>query len=260
MTDSTHAAETVNNGGAQTLARGLSILKFLVAQAEPQRPSQIASGLQLERSAVYRLLRELESGSFVAREPDSGRYIVGTGLIALSALVIRQVDLRRTARPFMEQLSRATNETVSLHLRQGLNRVCVDVIPSRQMVAHLVEIGETVPLYSGPSGKAILAFLEPTEAAAIVEGGCRTLEERDALLAVLEDIRHKGYVASVGDRSPVVAGLSAPVFGFEGVRGSLTVTGPSSRWDAAAMEAAAPLIVKVSRELSASLGHRSDRS
>jgi DNA-binding IclR family transcriptional regulator len=259
MADSTHVAETVNSGGAQTLARGLSILKFLVAQAEPQRPSQIASGLQLERSAVYRLLRELESSSFVTREPDSGRYIVGTGLIALSALVIQRVDLRRTAQPFMEQLSRATNETISLHLRQGSNRVCVDVIPSRQMASHLVEIGETVPLYAGPSGNAILAFLEPTEAAAIVEDGRRTRKERDALLTLLEDIRQRGYVASVGDRSPVVAGLSAPVFSFEGVRGSLTVTGPSSRWDEAAMESAAPLIVKLSRELSASLGHRLDQ-
>jgi DNA-binding IclR family transcriptional regulator len=243
-------------GGAQTLARGLRIIEFLVTQSEPQRPSQIASSLKLERSAVYRLLRELENGGFVARDPDSGRFTVGTGLIGLSALVMQRVDLRRAALPLMEQLSLATNESISLHIRQGRYRVCVDAIPSRQAVAHTVMLGERVPLHEGQSSKAILAFLEPTEAAAIVEEACSTRRERSAFLAMLDEVRQRGYIALVGDRSSVVAGISAPVFGFDGVRGSLTITGPADRWDEAAMESAAPLLLKVSRELSDSLGHR----
>ena len=242
--------------GAQTLARGLRIIEFLVAQNEPQRPSQIAHSLGLERSAVYRLLGELQSNSFVAREANTGRFTVGTGLIALSALVIRRVDLRRAAMPLMEQLSLATNETVSLHIRQGRNRVCVEAIPSRQVVGHAAALGEIVPLYEGPSSKAILAFVEPNEGVDIVEQAQLSRKERSALLAVLDEIRQRGYVASVGDRSPAVAGISAPVFGFDGVRGSLTITGPTGRWDEAAMQSAAPLLLKASKELSALLGYR----
>jgi len=158
----------------------------------------------------------------------------------------------------MEQLSRATNETISLHLRQGRNRVVVDAIRARQAVSHSVEIGDQVPLQEGPSGKAILAFLEPNEAAAIVDDALGTRKERTELLAALEEIRRQGYVALVGDRSPVVAGISAPVFGFDGVRGSLTITGPSDRWDKEAMEAHAALLVRASNELSAALGYRID--
>jgi len=246
------------SAGAQTLARGLRVVGLLVDESEPQRPSQIARALDLERSAVYRLLRELESHSYVARDAESGRYSVGSGLIALSARVMRRVDLRRTARPLMEQLSRATNETISLHLRQGRNRVVVDAIRARQAVSHSVEIGDQVPLQEGPSGKAILAFLEPNEAAAIVDDALGTRKERTELLAALEEIRRQGYVALVGDRSPVVAGISAPVFGFDGVRGSLTITGPSDRWDKEAMEAHAALLVRASNELSAALGYRID--
>ena len=242
--------------GAQTLARGLRVVGFLVTAPEPQRPSQIARALDLERSAVYRLLRELESHTYVARDIESGRYTIGSGLIVLSARVMRRVDLRRTAWPLMERLSQATNETISLHLRQGPNRVAIDVIPARQAVAHSVEIGEQVPLYEGPSGKAILAFLEPNEAAAIVEGAAATRQQRTDLLAVLEGIRRRGYVSLVGDRSPVVSGISAPVFGFDGIRGSLTITGPSDRWDKEAMESQAPLLVRTASELSAAMGYR----
>jgi DNA-binding IclR family transcriptional regulator len=246
------------SAGAQTLARGLRVVGFLVSEPEPQRPSQIARALDLERSAVYRLLAELASQTWVARDTESGRYSIGSGLIALSARVMRRVDLRRTARPLMERLNQATNETISLHLRQGLNRVAIDAIPSRQAVSHHVEIGEQVPLYEGPSGKAILAFLEPNEAAAIVEGAAATRQQRADLLAVLEGIRRQGYVSLVGDRSPVVAGISAPVFGFDGVRGSLTITGPSDRWNKDAMESQAALLVRTSNELSAALGYRID--
>jgi DNA-binding IclR family transcriptional regulator len=136
--------------------------------------------------------------------------------------------------------------------------VSVDAIPPRQAVSHTVQIGEQVPLYEGPSGKAILAFLEPNEAAGIVDGAFTSRRERSSLMAVLEQIRRQGYVALVGDRSPVVAGISAPVFGFDGIRGSLTITGPSDRWTKEAMEAHAGLLLRTSNELSAALGYRAD--
>jgi DNA-binding IclR family transcriptional regulator len=256
MSDSKHVTETVS--GAQTLARGLRIVSFLVSESEPQRPAQIARSLELERSAVYRLLRELESGAFVTREAESGRYTIGSGLVALSARVMRRVDLRRAARPLMEQLSRATSETISLHVRHGRNRICVEVVPGRHTVSRVVEIGQTVPIHAGPSGKAILAFLEPAELASVMEEACPDHAGQVALFTTLEGIRQRGYVASVGDRSPGVGGLSAPLFNADGIVGSLTISGPSSRWNQGVMESAVPVLTQVSAELCAALGHRAD--
>jgi DNA-binding IclR family transcriptional regulator len=65
-------------------------------------------------------------------------------------------------------------------------------------------------------------------------------------------------VASVGDRTPGVGGLSAPLFNADGIVGSLTISGPSSRWNEDAMELAVPLLMQVTGELSTSLGHRSE--
>lgn len=200
MTNSARSGASTS-AGAQTLARGLRIVGLLVEESEPQRPTQIARALGLERSAVYRLLRELENNSFVSREPDSGRYTIGSGLVALSARVIRRVDLRRTARPLMEQLGLATRETISLHVRHGRSRICVETVPGRHMVSRVVEIGETLPLHAGPSGKAILAFVEPAEMASIVQEATEDQAARAAMFELLEGIRDRGYIASVGDRS-----------------------------------------------------------
>ncbi|ORA26288.1 IclR family transcriptional regulator [Mycobacterium aquaticum] len=255
MTDSTQS-ERKTSVGAQTLARGLDVLSFIADAQEPQRPADIARVLGLERSAVYRLLRELESSSFVTREPASGRYAIGSGLIALSARVVRRIDLRGMARPFMEQLGQATGETISLHVRQGRTRICIETVPGRHTVSRVVEIGETLPLEVGPSGKVILAFIEPAEMASIVEA--QHNEDPAVMYDVLERIRQDGYFAIVGDRSPGVGGLSAPFFNADGIVGALTISGPASRWNHEAQIAVAPEILTASIELSKTLGHRPD--
>jgi DNA-binding IclR family transcriptional regulator len=255
MLESTHNGRKANVG-AQTLARGLDVLSMIVDARGPQRPAEIARALGLERSAVYRLLRELESSSFVTREADSGRYAIGSGLVALSARVVRRIDLRGMARPIMEQLGQATSETISLHVRQGRSRICVETVAGRHTVSRVVEIGEILPLETGPSGKVILAFLEPAEMASIVEA--QDDLDRASMYEVLEQIRNDGYFAIIGDRLPGVGGLSAPFFNADGIVGALTISGPSSRWNHEAQIAAAPQIVAASVELSKALGHRPD--
>lgn len=242
--------------GTQTLARGLQILEFLVQEAEPQRPSDIARATGFDRSAVYRLLRELESHSLVARSSDSGRYQIGHGLIALAAVVLKRVETQRLARPLMEALGRATGETISLHIRNGRRRTCIETYPSRQAISRVIPIGESVPLFLGPTSKAILAFLDDAERESIAEDA-RTCDgaQYAAIAGQLERIRANGYIALVGDRAPGVGGLSAPVFDGEGVIGAITISGPSSRWTQQVMEDASGLLISACADLSALLGY-----
>src|SRR5882762_9044765 len=93
------------SSGAQTLARGLSVVEFLAAAVEPQRPSDIARALGLDRNAVYRMLLELQSQAYVVKVSERGGYVVGNGLVALAATVMRKVDLRRSALAYMEKVA-----------------------------------------------------------------------------------------------------------------------------------------------------------
>ena len=50
---------------------------------------------------------------------------------------------------------------------------------------------------------------------------------------LLDQIRRDGYCAAIGDRTPELAGVSAPVFHRSGaIAASLTLTMASSRYDA----------------------------
>ena len=78
-----------------------------------------------------------------------------------------------------------------------------------------MQVGDLVPLDRGAGGRVITAF----------QGGKGALYSR---------IRREGYVALLGDRSPELAGISAPVFRAQGdLAGAVTLTMPTNRFDAA---------------------------
>ena len=107
-----------------------------------------------------------------------------------------------------------------------------------------------VPLYAGPSGKAILAFLPAEDYTANVLAAERVGEDVVALEAQLASIRELGYIAAVGDRIAGVGGLSVPVWDARGVTASVTISGPAERWTQRAMEDAAPSVKEAAMQLS----------
>lgn len=208
----------------------------------------------MNRTTAYRLLSVLEDQTLVAREPGTRRYVIGTGLIALSAAVLRRIDVRRIARPVMERIAERTMETVTLHVRHANHRICIDGVESRHPIRRAIQLGEILPLDVGPSGKVILAHMEEPAVEAVLKAASEAGRPVSAVRAQLKEIRRRGYLASVGDRMPAIGGLSVPIFGVDGVTAALTVGGPSERWGQEAMDAAAPYIIAECAELAAQLG------
>jgi DNA-binding IclR family transcriptional regulator len=164
-------ANDKGGSGAQTATRALELLELFSGSSHPLGLAEIVDTTDLNRSAAYRLIRALESRRMIVREPNGRRYEVGAGLIAMSARVLDRVNIRRVGRPFVDTIAAATGETVTAHVRNGRQRVCVDVAEGRHQIRRVVPLGETLPLYAGPTGKAILAFVPPVE---LVRAECET--------------------------------------------------------------------------------------
>lgn len=230
------------------------MLRRFVENGAPASRAELATLTGMNRTTAYRLLSVLEEQSLVAREPGTRRYVIGTGLIALSATVLRRIDVRRLARPVMERIAERTMETVSLYVRHANYRICIDGVESRHPILRAIQLGEILPLDVGPSGKVILAHMEEPAVEAVLKAASEAGRPVSAVRAQLREIRRRGYLASVGDRMPEIGGLSVPIFGVDGVTAALTVGGPSDRWGQEAMEAAAPYVIAECAELAAQLG------
>jgi len=238
--------------GAQTARRALELLVALVDAAEPQSLDELAQRTGVQYSAAYRLLKMLEEQEFVLRDPDK-RYSTGSALVTLAAKILRQLDVRNAATETLATIAEQTNETVTLHVRRHQRRICVDGVESRQLVRRVVQLGENLPLFAGPTGKVILAFLPGPEKETVLQQAASLGEDLSVINAHIDEVTHKGYLATVSDRTAGVGGLSVPIFHPTGVVGAITVAGPEARWRKRQMDGYGPRLVEHAANVSARL-------
>jgi IclR family KDG regulon transcriptional repressor len=226
----------------------------VVRSEEPLGITDLSRSTGFDRAAVYRLMQPLLRHSFVAREPNGKRYLPGPGLVEIWATAMGRDGLRGSARAAMERIAERTNETVSLHLRDDQHRVCIDTVEGRQPIRRVVPLGERLPLYAGPTGKVILAFLPEAEVEAILALAAADGEDVERTREQLEEVRAKGYLAAVSDRIVGVGGLSVPVFNGAGVVAAVTASGPARRFSSEAMEEVAGFVSDACADISNALG------
>jgi DNA-binding IclR family transcriptional regulator len=229
--------------GTQTATRSLGMLFVVAASPDPLALRDIAATMGIAKSAAQRLLGELVRQSLLMRTPDN-RYGVGPSLVALAAQVLQDDALRVAARPVLDALVERTSETVSLYIRSVNQRVCIDSRESPHPIRRAVPLGRTSPLFVGPTGKVILAYLPSAEREIILAEAEAAGENVSLIRSQLGQIAENGYMAAVGDRIPGVGGLSFALLKDRVVIAAITVSGPADRWSVASMHAALPGIVQ----------------
>lgn len=249
-----------------TVERACDVLAaFARAKQADLGVTEIARDLELSKAVVHRILTTLVAKGLVVIDGDTRRYRLGPVVLALGVAYIDRLDLRQLALPRLRELSNATDETATLSIRYGWNRVYVDqVTPSRE-VKMSVALGHPFPLHAGSSSKAFLAFLEPEEQELYLAGGPlapltdRTITDAARLREELRATRVRGFAISSGERQDGAGSIAAPVFDHRSEpAGVISVCGPLERFRSE-LDAVTPRLLHATARLSAELGHRPDR-
>ena len=223
--------------------------------------TEIAQALNLSKAVVYRILSSFRAKGFVELDEATRRYSLGPRVLHLGLAYMNRMDVPSLARPLMEHLSVTTNETATLSLRTGWNRVYVDQVTPDRDVKMVVKLGVEYPLHAGASSKAFLAFLDPDEQKKYLS---RTLEKftpltvtsAKALRAELQQIADRGYAALMGERMDGAGSVAAPILGHDGRPAAvISVCGPVERFRDEATDIA-KLLVEATTGLSRRLGFR----
>jgi DNA-binding IclR family transcriptional regulator len=111
--------------------------------------------MSLTRSTTHRLANALIDRGFLTYLPRDG-YQLGPKLIQLGFLAQSQADIVQIARPRMEELAAASEDTVHLGRMDGDLALYLDKIPGRRRVEISSRIGDRQPLTSTGLGKALL--------------------------------------------------------------------------------------------------------
>ena len=248
---------------AQTLSRAVKILECF----SPERPEmgvrEVARMIELSSSATGRLMLAMKELGILNQNPATKTYSIGARSLAWAGVYLSTCDIRAVAMPYMEDLHRTTQETISLYILDGNERVCVERLESPQNVRIVARIGRRLPLYAGSAGKVFLAFLPETRREEILSTvtlspfTTNTITDKSELRSELERIREDGWAISHGEWMAEASGVAAPIFGQkEEVIGVLSISGPSQRFQQEVILKYCQILTDVAHQISAAMGSR----
>lgn len=217
----------------QSVERAIDVLRVLAAG--PQTVTTVANATGLAKGTVSRLLASLTHARFVVREAGSRRYMLGPGLLGLVAEVKTTFGwVGALAGPVLNALRDETGETITVHIRIGMERVCVDELPSPHPLRYTASVGSVDSLHIGSAGRVLLAFMDERERENTIAAlrldpvTENTITDRDALRREIELTRERGWAISIAERTQGSAALSVPVHGLDSVA-ALSVLSPKER-------------------------------
>jgi DNA-binding IclR family transcriptional regulator len=195
----------------RSIGRALEVLNCFDGQI-PLSLKDISSQVQLPESSLFRVLRTLEHHEYLQQHRD-GTYQLAPRLI-FGWLVRAAEHVRETARPEMEKLVNAFNETASLAYLFDDRIHVLDCLETFHEIRMTNKIGRVLPPHCSAMGKAITAFQDRSLADRMLEvygltpRTEHTITDRKKLFAEFTDIRKTGIA---WDKEESIAGKSASV-------------------------------------------------
>lgn len=243
--------------------RALQILELLSTRETPLSFIEISRALGYPLSSLHGLLRTLVEAGWAAYDESTRSYALGIRTLEAGNAYLRSMGLPDRARPVMEEVRDAVNETVQLAVLNGREAVYVAKVDGGQPVRLDSEVGRRLPAHATGLGKVLLADLS-REAYERLVGGVslerlteHTVADPVALARELARIRQHGYGLDGEECTVGVCCVAVPIFDYTGsVVAAMSVTAPTFRFGQERREQALLPLRQGAARLSAELGHR----
>ncbi len=242
-------------GSDGTVVGKVALVLETLADAGVAGVSELSRRTGLAKTTVHRTAKELHAVGFVERAGDG--YRLGAKMFELGSRVPGRRHLRDAALPFLEDLSRATNQTVHLAVLDGVEVIYVERLVGARSSEVPSSVAARLPLHCTATGKCILAFGEPLHAARVLREPLEPLTQHsirdtDDLRKQLDTVADRGFAEEVSEVSEGLRSLAAPIYSFgDALIGAISATGPIEDFDRDGIE---PLVLLAASGLSRTLG------
>jgi DNA-binding IclR family transcriptional regulator len=255
------AREERDQATVLTLAKGLRVLGLFDEQHREWTLDQVAEASGIPRATAHRMLRTLQDARYVVLDPDTNRYHLGPAMLRGMYLSTGFEDLVRVARPYLEALSRETEESVTLAVDVDGVAVGVETIPSARPFRRKLALGTIIGDLANSSGKILCAFKSEEERRRILANPHPqltqfTITDPKKLAEELDNIRREGLAFDMEERDLGTCAVTAGVRDQSGTFiASVSVVVPTGRFGPEERTRYADAVRRCCAELSAFLGY-----
>lgn len=222
----------------QSLARGLAVIRSFTAETPRQSLSEVARATGMTRASARRFLLTLETEGYV--RTDGRDFALTPRVLELGFSYLSAQSLPELAQPHLETLSRATGESSSASVLDGLDIVYVARVPTRRIMSVGITIGTRFPAFATSMGRVLLASASAADRDTYFASftptpfTARTTTAEDALRAELDRVSEQGWSLVDGELEHGLRALAAPVRRGGSVVAAINVSMPSTDEDAVA--------------------------
>jgi DNA-binding IclR family transcriptional regulator len=219
----------------RAVERAMQILSSFDGGHTERGVSEIAQATGLHKATTHRIVMTLLNGGFLERTADGERLRLGLGVVELGLGALRDLDFRRAAFPYMQQMVERFQETCDLGIFDHGRVLYVEVVHSEHSLTITTRVGRRLPAHCTASGKVFLAFLpapvvEPILSAPMKAFTERTITSPDRLREELEATRQRGYGLDDEEFELGIRAVSVPIRDIDGnVIAAMSMPGPSNR-------------------------------
>lgn len=245
------------------LGKAIRMLKLLSEEVSGMSAVRIEKELSIPRTTAFRILKTLTYEGMV--EKKGPYFYASAGLFQMALRALSKSNLRESAVPLLQELTRQTGQTSHLAIPSGWYSLILEVCDSPHPVQVASRPGTLADLHCSATGKIFLSSLYSDRLKEYCESfkpGKRTDKTKTAyaeLKAMTEQIRQAGYAQDEEEYHPGVRCLAAPVFDMRAeVIAAIGVTGPVSSYTEDKFDLVKQCVLNASINLSKSLGYSMD--
>lgn len=205
------------------LARGLELLRCFRPGDTELGNAELARRTGMPKPTVSRLTYTLTKLGYLAFSESRGTYRLASGVLALGYAMLSNLDVRKVARPYMEELSEYAQASVSIGARDRLSMVYIESCRSSANVTLRLDVGSRIPLATSAVGRALLCGLPQGERDYLMDHVRLQDEEnwprvKAGIEQAQRDYQERGFVISAGDWQKDVHAVGVPLMGTDGDR------------------------------------------
>jgi len=217
-------SETRNDRqSVRALERGLEVLRCFKPGDRFLGNQEIATRTGLPKPTVSRLTHTLTRLGYLAYSEKFGKYHLDSAVLALGYSFLVNLDVRRIARPLMQDLAEYAQASVAIGVQDRLNMLYIEAYRSSATVTLTLDVGSQIPIATTSMGRALLCALAETERETLLSQ-VRQRNEADwpriraGIDQAMKDYAEQGFCFSLGDWKRDVHAVAAPLIPSDGSR------------------------------------------
>jgi DNA-binding IclR family transcriptional regulator len=198
------------------LARGLEVLGAFRAGDGALGNLELARRTELPKPTISRITHTLTQLGYLSYNSRLGTYELGGRTLTLGYAALANLDIRRVARPMMQNLAETHNLHIALAVRDKLMMLNVETCEGHGLVGLRLAPGSRVPIAVTAIGKAYLTAVSEDERDRVMDALRRQYGDDWPLIkrsveTSIRDVEERGFCVSMGEWRKDINAVGAPI-------------------------------------------------